>query len=523
MPVLKTEVAPGQWVPLVAGRDGAQGEPGPASPHEGSNIAVGVRQYGAVGDGTTDDTTKVRAALTAAGASGFLDAEAGTYKVTGNLGMDFWRARKDGPGIITDAAGNQFRISPRDDQDVNTIWVNGSTGSDANDGISPSRPLKTLAAVDEVLGFLGSGARGQWRVRLSGEFEGHRFTDLPFTRLPILIEGDPLVNGEPVTTIRRVTAQIGVHVQPAVGRTVTFRNLAFKDFAGGNGFGMLWAQGGSVRVENCLAEDCGTGFSMRDGANISVLDTTVRRCTTSGFRSQVFANGAWTRCTATACMEGFHVSRNSVMHVDYCIAEDSTRNGLWMDMAARVQSIGSTYRRNGWHGIRGEGNATVDVNQTTAGGNVFGTGADKNGIKDVSIMGGAVLAVDEGIYAIPEHLTATKVGTWTAAVTADRGLRDYRIGRDARMRIRVWGSGGGAGTSLRVGFGSTTVHTRNLATAQWMVEVTLLYSGTGWQGIATLNGAGNEFPSVEFPSGEALPTFTPTGATIRGFEVYVGG
>lgn len=522
MPVLKTKVG-GEWVPLVAGRDGAQGPPGPASPHEGSNIAVGVRQYGAVGDGTTDDTAAIQAAIKAAGSYGFVDFEAGTYLVTSAL-SSWLNIRKTGPGALTNGAIEQY-VTPRYDGDLYVLHVDGTSGSDLADGMFPHSAFKTFERLDEVFSKMDSAQvdRGRIVVRLSGEFEGHRFAALPHTRLPILFEGEPLVNGEPVTTIRRVTAQIGIHVQPAVGRTVTFRNLAFKDFTGGSGFGMLWAQGGSVRVENCLAEDCGTGFVMRDNANMSVLDTTARRCTTSGFRSQYFANGAWTRCTATACNEGFHVSRNSVMHVDYCVAEDSTRNGLWMDMAARVQSIASTYRRNGWHGIRGEGNATVDVNQTTAGGNIFGTGADKNGIKDVSVMGGAVLAVDEGIHAIPEHLTATKVGSWTSAVTADRGLRDYRIGRDARMRVRVWGTGGGTGTSLRVGFGSTNVHTRNLTTNQWMVEVTLLYSGTGWQGIATLNGAGNGFPVIEWPSGEAKPTFTPTGATIRGFEVYVGG
>lgn len=524
MPVLKTQTPTGEWEALLAGRDGAQGPPGPASPHEGSHIAVSVQQHGAAGDGTSDDTADVQATLEAAGDAGFVDFEAGTYLVTGNLGLDFWRARKSGPGVITDASGNTFRISPRGDDDVNTIYVNGDTGDDDNDGLSPTRALKTLAGVDEVLS-LAAPDRGQWVVRLTGEFEGHRFADLPSTRLPIIFQGDPLVDGEPVTTIRRVTAQIGIFVQPAVGRTVTFRNLAMKDFTGGSGFGMLWAQGGSVRVENCLAENCGTGFAMRDNANMSVLDTTARNCTTSGFRSQYFANGAWTRCTATACNEGFHVSRNSVMHVDYCVAEDSNRSGLWLDMAARAQSIASTYRRNAWYGIRGEGHATVDVNQTSAGGNVFGTGPDANGFKDVSLAGTAILATTEGIHAVPEHLADTWAGSSTSSVQmrSDRSIAAYRVGRGSRVRIRVWGDGGGSGGSIDIRFGSRVVRTVQSLPGVWLVELTAQHDNSQWQILSTLNGAGPTIQSLASLREEIRPTLVPAGVTIRGAEFYTGG
>lgn len=57
--------------------------PGPQGP-QGTTLDYSVRAYGAAGDGTTDDTSAVNAAITAAAAAGGNVAfPAGTYKVTG--------------------------------------------------------------------------------------------------------------------------------------------------------------------------------------------------------------------------------------------------------------------------------------------------------------------------------------------------------------------------------------------------------------------------------------------------------
>jgi len=48
---------------------------------------VNVKSYGAIGDGTTDDTTAINAAITAAGTDGTVFFPKGTYLVSSTLQM----------------------------------------------------------------------------------------------------------------------------------------------------------------------------------------------------------------------------------------------------------------------------------------------------------------------------------------------------------------------------------------------------------------------------------------------------
>ena len=523
---LKAETAPGVWGLVAAGADGAQGPAGPASPHEGSNIAVSVKGHGAVGDGTTDDTTEVQAALTAAAGTN-LDFEAGTYVVTGNLGPDFWAVQKAGPGVISDGAGTLFRITPRDDADVNTIFVHGTAGDDGNDGLSPARPLRTLAAVRDLFSSAGGFDRGQWVIRLSGTITGGvRFQNPPHHKLFLRFEGDPLDGtGRPTTWIESDggAERFGLRFEEGQQMRVHLARLGFSGFDASGGMGWLIKSGGFIRAEDCWTEGCDIGSGYVGNVGFSEQRSRHQGYRTSGTRAQYNASGSWTEVQCLGgplAHEGFHTSRQAVTHVDKCLSENHTTYGAWSDMSTRVSYAGSTIQHNGIRGIRGEGSSDVHIDNTTYGPNVF---AD-NGRQDVSIRGTARLAAEEGIYAIPEHLVDARVGAWTAAVTAYRGLRAFRIGTEARLRIRAWGDTGGTGTSLAIGFGSTIVRTVALASTLWMVEMTALHDGTSWQIVSTLNGAGTTIQTVTPTAGDLLPVLTPGGgARLRGFEIYTGG
>lgn len=524
MPVLKTEVAPGQWVPLVAGRDGAQGPPGPASPHEGSNIAVGVRQYGAVGDGSTDDTAAVQAAINAAGSYGFVDFESGTYKVTS--GLSSWlNVRKTGPGVLTDGALEQ-RVTPRYDGDLTLLHVNGTSGSDNADGLFPHSAFKTLARLNEAFEKMDQAQveRGRVIVRLTGTITGGmRFRNLPLAKDFIRFEGDPVgQNTRPTTWIVNDTAdeeRFGLRFEEGQNQRIHLANLGFRGFNTGGGMGWLMKSGGFIRTEDCWTEDCQIGSGYVGNVGFSEQRSRHQGYTTSGTRAQYNASGTWTSVQCLGgpnAFEGFHVSRQAVAHVDFCLSENHTTYGAWSDMSTRVSYVGCTIRNNGVRGIRGEGSSDVHIDNSTP--NVFANNSRQN----VSIRGTGRLATDEGIFAIPEHLVDSRFfSARTTALTADRGLRSYRIGTDARMRLRAWGTGAG---TLTITGGGTTFGVIAVPAGNWVVELVAQHDGTGWQTYVTVNGGSPLFGTATAGTADILPSFAPSGgAQLRGIEVRTGG
>lgn len=522
MPVLKAHVD-GQWVPLVAGRDGAQGPPGPASPHEGSNIAVSVRQYGAVGDGVTDDTAAIQAAIDAAGSYGFVDFEAGTYLVTS--GLSSWlNIRKTGPGALTDGTITTY-VTPRYDGDLYVLHVDGTSGSDFADGMFPHSAFKTLARLREAFEKMDQEQvqRGRIIVRLSGTITGGmRFQNLPVTKNFIRFEGDPVgQNTRPTTWIVNNTSdseRFGLRFEEGQNQRIHLANIGFQGFNTGGGMGWLMKSGGFIRTEDCWTEDCQIGSGYVGNVGFSEQRSRHQGYTTSGTRAQYNASGTWTEVQCLGgpnAHEGFHTSRQAVTHVDYCLAENHNMDGAWSDMSTRVAYKCSEFRDNGYCGIRGEGSSDVHIDMTQPH-NIFSNNAQK----DVRIRGVSRLAAEEGIYAIPEHLVDARVLNSTSAVTAFRGLRAYRLGKEARMRLRAWGDGAG---SLAVSAGGASIVGRTV-TGTWLVEVTMLHDGSNWQVLSTVNGAGTSIGTASPGSGDAIPTFTPSGgATLRGIEVRTGG
>ena len=524
MPVLKTKVGT-DWVPLVAGRDGAQGPPGPASPHEGSNIAVGVRQYGAVGDGTTDDTAAIQAAISAAGSYGFVDFEAGTYLVTS--GLSSWlNVRKTGPGVLTDGSLEQY-VTPRYDGDLYVLHVDGTSGSDFADGMFPHSAFKTLARLREAFEKMDQEQvqRGRVIVRLSGTITGGmRFQNLPVAKGFIRFEGEDVAEGaEPVTWIVNNAAdseRFGLRFEEGQNQRIHLANIGFRGFNTGGGMGWLMKSGGFIRTEDCWTEDCQIGSGYVGNVGFSEQRSRHQGYTTSGTRAQYSASGTWTEVQCLGgpdAYEGFHISRNSVAHVDYCLSENHTVYGGWQDMSTRVAWKCSTFRNNGSRGIRAEGGSDCHIDLTQPQ-NVF----EGNGRQGVSIRGTSRLAAEEGIFAIPEHLVDSRhFSARTTALTADRGLRSYRLGTDARMRLRAWGTSAG---TLAISGGGTSFATATVPAGGWVVELVAQHDGAGWSTVLTVNGAAPVLGAVAAGASDVLPTFTPAGgAQLRGIEVRTGG
>lgn len=528
MATLKARDAQGNIHYVAAGRDGAQGKPGPASPHEGSNIATSVRAWGAAGDGTADDTMEILAAIAAAGNAGYLDAEAGSYRVTDDLDKAFWALAKAGPGVVIGPGGEEVIVAPFADADTTTIYVNGDTGDDDNSGLFSSKPLRTLAGVRSIFDVSGPVMGGNLIIRLSGTIRGGmRFQTPPLTKTFIRFEGGPLdANGRPTTWIENDTGdaeRFGLRFEEGQQMRVHLARLGFRGFNTGGGAGWIIKSGGFIRTEDCWTENCQIGSLYTGSVGFSEQRSRHRDYTTSGTRVQYNSSGSWTEVQCLGgpnATEGFHISRNAVAHVDKCVAQDHTRSGTWADMAARVASAGSTYQRNGWYGVRGEGHATIHIDDSTYGVHTWGAGADQNVRKDVSLAGLALIAGTEGVYGTRDLIVESWRGTRTTAHTAARGLPAYRVGEASRLAARAWGTGAG---TVRLHIGGTTLATLTIPAA-WIVDLSIQHDGTAWIGYATINGGAPVMITQTWGRTAAAVTITPgAGVTLRGVEHSTGG
>ena len=140
---------------------------------------VSVKDFGAVGDGTTDDTAPVIAAVAAALAAGaLLYWPAGTYLTASSI-ANLHSVRHFGLGGLK--RGSDVYYWDVTDRDVVNIVYCSSSGLDANDGISSSQAM-SIASVKTYLENIGNrAARGRWRVQFAA---GTYTRGLQSTKLP---------------------------------------------------------------------------------------------------------------------------------------------------------------------------------------------------------------------------------------------------------------------------------------------------------------------------------------------------
>jgi len=105
---------------------------------------VNVLDYGAVGDGVTDDTTAVAAAVAAAyAAESAVIWPPGSYLTTATI-PNLHDVRHHGPGVIS-RGGISWAVTP-DRTTTRKLYVD-PTGLDTNDGLTSSQPRLTIQGV----------------------------------------------------------------------------------------------------------------------------------------------------------------------------------------------------------------------------------------------------------------------------------------------------------------------------------------------------------------------------------------
>lgn len=139
-------------------------------------IVLNVRDYGATGNGTTDDTTAVQAAVTAAVAQkATLLWPQGTYLTTASI-TNLHTVRHTGQGIIS-RSGTLFYPVPGP-TNSNTLYV-ATTGSAGNDGLSSAQPMVLLSGAFTALRNYGPVLQGNWTIQLAaGTYNDQAVTTL---------------------------------------------------------------------------------------------------------------------------------------------------------------------------------------------------------------------------------------------------------------------------------------------------------------------------------------------------------
>ncbi|KAA0979873.1 right-handed parallel beta-helix repeat-containing protein [Paeniglutamicibacter gangotriensis] len=420
------------------------------------------QQKGAVREGTgllpaSSFATVQDAAAASVTLGATLTVDAPTV-VTGNI-PNFWDARLAGTGSIV-RDGAEFLVAPRPSGgavQTNTIYLNADTGNDSNDGLSATYPLKTLPRLyyqilRRMSADLAAGAK--WIIRMSGNFEGgQKFAQMPEFPHGLEFVGDDLVGGEPVTTIAKgaTAGDIGLWFEP-VRRTIIVRNIIFDGFANGfSGYGLLAKGGGRIEAYDCRAKNTDIGF-----AAIRNVDFAFIRCEASdnvrnGFWAQYSSSGAFQYCKAAHTeIFGFYVTRNSVVHIDYCDIEDNAI-GVKLDMASRAHIMQSDVRRNAI-GVNASGAA-----EWVNGESRFHAGTpDANGQDYVnfgvareerlySAIGRNEFQIGNAWEANPAYVTPTVITGSTEAVVAYAGTRlglipdNFFTGIGKRLRVEVYG------------------------------------------------------------------------------------
>lgn len=115
----------------------------------GGGYYLSVADYGATGDGVTDDTDAIQDAIDAAVLAGaWLWFPEGDYITTSTL-TDFWSVRMFGPGMIVRGSSN-YAVTDSGSA-VTNLYVDPVSGADTNDGLGASQAFATLQyAVDKL-------------------------------------------------------------------------------------------------------------------------------------------------------------------------------------------------------------------------------------------------------------------------------------------------------------------------------------------------------------------------------------
>lgn len=288
------------------------------------SVVTSVATYGATGNGTTDDTTAIQAAIAACPAGGHVWFPPGLYVTSSPLVIP--------PNVTVEGSHGD------------TIWYTGASAIPC--AIMPSSSFSG-AAVVQLLG------KGDTSPAGSVDHVGARLRNLT-------IDGTNLPSGN----VRGL--MIAGLVREATVEWVTVRKTTGAGFWLGAGptSGLFPA---SLRLRFCLADTCGNnGYTISNVADSTIIDCNALGNTNAGFNIAGFMNGQVANCRSEwSTQQGIYVTSgywgtgqgSGGCNFLACSTDRSGYNGIYVDAtgAGALQFTNCFHRRDGRNGGTGGG------------------------------------------------------------------------------------------------------------------------------------------------------------------------
>lgn len=247
-----------------------------------------VTSFGATGDGITDDTVYVQEAINAALLYRVPLVWDGEFKTSKSL-VDVHKVKHQGKGGLVN---NDYKFTPNPNDEKNTIYVSIDSGDDANDGITPTLPVKTIQKAMKILENYYPAVDGDWEIKISsGIYEKFRFPKNLYSKKAIKISGESVGSfpSVPKTIISNGIGHSG-HGSYIVGNVqVEIQVIKYSGFNGNErtSSGVSAIFGVNVKLNNYHFEDCFYGTQVMHGSNMEYpncvfIDCGIRRDGSSG-------------------------------------------------------------------------------------------------------------------------------------------------------------------------------------------------------------------------------------------------
>lgn len=386
---------------------------------------VSVKDFGAVGDGVTNDSAAVQAAVTHCLNTGDqLYWPDGTYLTASSI-SEFHSVKHFGAGVVKRGL-DMFYISPSSST-TNRIYV-ATSGDANNDGLSSSQPITTLQSAINKLPKYGPVLKGTWAIELAaGTYARGRFPDEGlYSEKPIEVNG-PDVGGHPNVPTAIVSEGANGISAEAIrirqGARVKCSNIHFIGFNGTTSSGGF-TSGGFCEIYsvNCHYTNCTWGISGIQHSVVEVKGGVFDGC---GFdpSANPYSSGGGIRGlfltkfsvgvqNAGTLINGPIFKNNNFGvfaqehidgHVDFCTFEDNIHH-VRMNVCSRLNLGGSSFKRASGSAVWAQDNSVVALFSN----NVFGTGADANFVNVICNSGATIAAASTSLFLTPSPFSTSE-------------------------------------------------------------------------------------------------------------------